>query len=141
MLGDFTALAEEDGGYLLYAGAPEQIATGTWTEQGFPHYSGALEYSQPVLVAPDYFEFKLMLVCENPAEIVEVLVNGQPAGVRLWGPYAVDVSELLFAGTNQISLRVTNTATNALLGETRPSGLLGPVRIEPYARFAVKVPR
>lgn len=141
LLGDFTALPEEDGEYLLYAGAPEQIATGSWTEQGFPHLSGTLEYSQSVFVAPDYFEFELVLTCEKPADIVEVLVNGRPAGVRRWPPYAVNVSEHLFAGENRITLRVTNAASNALFGEPRPSGLLGPVRIEPYARFDVKVPK
>lgn len=141
LLGDFTALPEEEGEFLLYAGVPERIRTGSWTDQGFPHFTGVLEYTQPLFVAPDYFEFRLMLVCEQPAAIVEVLVNGKPAGVRCWPPYAVDVSELLFAGENQVTLRVTNTAVNALLGRPRPSGLLGPVRIEPYARIEVKVPR
>lgn len=141
LLGDFTALPEEDGGYLIYAGSPEQITTGSWAEQGFPHFSGALEYSQPVDVRADYFDFRLMLVCENPAHIVEVLVNGRPAGVRPWPPFAVDVSELLFAGTNTVTLRVTNTAVNALLGRLEPSGLLGPVRIEAAARLTVEVPK
>ena len=140
LLGDFTALAEEDGGFLVYAGSPQQIATGSWAEQGFPHLSGTLEYSQPVSVGVDYFDFRLMLTCDAPADLVQVLVNGELAGTRLWAPYSVDISQHLFAGTNTITLRVTNSAVNALLGQTRPSGVLGPVRIEPYARFAVKVP-
>ncbi len=82
-----------------------------------------------------------MLAWENAAEIVDVLVNGRPVGVRPWPPNAVDISEHAFAGTNLITLRVTNTAVNALLGQPRPSGILGAVRIEPYARCEVKVPK
>ncbi len=142
LLGSFTAMPEDDEGeFLLYAGFPDQIVTGTWVDQGFPHFSGVLEYSQPVTIKADYFDYRLMLAWENAAEIVDVLVNGRPVGVRPWPPNAVDISEHAFAGTNLITLRVTNTAVNALLGQPRPSGILGAVRIEPYARCEVKVPK
>ncbi|MBI3948698.1 MAG: hypothetical protein HY321_22500 [Armatimonadetes bacterium] len=141
LLGEFTALTDEEGSYRVYPGTPEQITTGDWCARGFPHYSGALEYSQMVTLSTDHFGCQLVLACEDPAVLVQVLVNGKPAGTCLWPPYALDVSDLLFAGVNQITLRVTNTAANALLGEARPSGLLGPVRIEPYTRLSVPVPK
>ncbi|MDH7570753.1 MAG: hypothetical protein QHJ73_14325, partial [Armatimonadota bacterium] len=141
VMGDFTAVPDEDAGFRLYPGAPPRIATGSWTKQGFPHYSGTLEYTQPVMVTRDYFEFQLVLTVERPAESIEVLVNGKRAGRRLWPPFEVDVSDLLFMGTNLVTLRVTNTAVNALLGRQQPSGLLGPVEIRPYARLSVVVPK
>ena len=45
---------DDEGEFLLYAGFPDQIVTGTWVDQGFPHF-GVLEYSQPVTIKADYW--------------------------------------------------------------------------------------
>jgi hypothetical protein len=52
-----------------------------------------------------------------------VLVNGESAGVRLWPPHVVDVSDRLRTGDNDIEIRVANTLANLLNAEERPSGL------------------
>ncbi len=82
--------------------------------------------------------------------IAEVTVNGQPAGVRWTPPYRLDISDLVHAGTNTLTVDVTSTWYNRLTYDAsqpeaarktwtisgpapgsplRPSGLLGPVTL------------
>lgn len=58
-------------------------------------------------------------------DVLEVVVNGRSAGVRLWEPYGVEVTGLLVEGENEIELRVANTLVNLLEAVIRPSGLAG----------------
>ena len=68
-------------------------------------------------------------------DVLEVLINGQSAGVRLWEPYAVELTEFLRPGENVLELRVANTLANLLKGVERPSGLAGAPKLTPYRRF------
>jgi hypothetical protein len=68
-------------------------------------------------------------------DVLEVHVNGQPAGVRLWDPYVIEITEQVREGTNELALSVTNTLTNLLNATPRPSGLAGPPAIVPHASF------
>jgi len=69
--------------------------------------------------------------------IATVRVNGKSAGIELWSPYQLEITELLKAGSNRLEIGVTNTLANRY-GQGRPgltekpeSGLLGPVRLVP----------
>jgi hypothetical protein len=87
-----------------------------------------------------------------------VYVNGTLAGAVWRPPYVLDVGPLLHAGTNTLKIVVANTAINELAGragpdyrllnlrygerftpqdmdhmEPQPSGILGPLRLEPGA--------
>lgn len=68
-------------------------------------------------------------------DVLEVIINGQSAGVRLWEPYQVEVTNLLKSGENTIELRVANTLVNLLERVERPSGLAGAPRLVPYETF------
>ena len=70
-------------------------------------------------------------------DVLEVLVNGQSAGVRLWEPYQVEVTELLKPGENTLELRVANTLVNLLERVERPSGLAGAPRLVAYQSFTI----
>jgi hypothetical protein len=50
------------------------------------------------------------------------------------------VTELLAKGEIELELRVANTPVNLLEGVPRRSGLTGPPRLVPYARFEVELP-
>ena len=63
-------------------------------------------------------------------DVVEVIVNGERAGVRLWDPYVVDISRYVHPGRNELALRIANTPANLLNGVTRPSGLAGAPRLQ-----------
>jgi hypothetical protein len=106
-----------------------------WTDQGYPFLSGTGVYRRSFEL-PDGFENRQVFL-EVPIrdDVLEVHVNGVPAGVRLWDPYVVDITEHLHPGRNDLSIAVTNTLANLLNGVARPSGLNGAPSIEPHATF------
>jgi hypothetical protein len=61
--------------------------------------------------------------------VLEVVVNGETAGVRLWPPYGVEVTDHVSPGRNRLELRVANTAINLLSAVPRPSGLRSAPRL------------
>jgi hypothetical protein len=118
------------------------------------HYSGTATYNQT-------FRWKqpmrrpaqrVYLDLGQVANLAEVQLNGQPVGTAWTAPYRLDITEALRKGDNQLSIRVTNTWANRLLGDQAlpadkrptwtpapspaagkpllPAGLLGPVTLE-----------
>jgi len=117
------------------------------------HYSGTATYTQA-------FRWKqpkrratqrVYLDLERVANLAEVTLNNQPVGTAWTAPYRLDITDALRKGDNQLSIRVTNTWANRLLGDQAlpagqrptwtpapspaagkpllPAGLLGPVII------------
>jgi hypothetical protein len=100
-----------------------------WTEQGYPFFSGTAVYSRKV-VLPDVGPARVVVEADAGDDVLEVLVDGERAAVRLWQPYEVDITEQLAGrGTFTLGLRVANTAANMIGGTVRPSGLRGVPRI------------
>lgn len=113
-------------------------ALGSWTDD-WPDFSGTGWYEKQIEVASDWLGKgrKVYLELGVVKNIASVRVNGKSAGVRLWSPYQVDITELLKPGSNRIEVGVTNTLANRY-GQGRPglqekpaSGLLGPVQLVP----------
>jgi len=102
-----------------------------WTRQGFPYYSGIGVYRHRVEL-PE-LDGRVLLEADAGDDALEVRVNGETAGVRLWAPYALDVGHLLQPGENELELRVANTPVNLLEGHPRRSGLTGTPRLVAYA--------
>ena len=84
-------------------------------------------------------------------ELAEVRLNGRPLGVLWTSPFRLDITDAVRPGVNRLEVKVTNLWVNRLIGDAqpgaakttfttiptydadaplRPSGLLGPVRIE-----------
>lgn len=82
------------------------------------YYSGTALYSKS-------FELKskpdkpVWLDIGKVANIAEVKVNGISCGIVWTPPYRVDIGEALKKGTNQLSIEVTNTWANRLMGDQR----------------------
>ena len=53
-------------------------------------------------------------------EAAEILVNGQNAGVLWHPPYRLDVTRFVHPGSNELRIRVGNTAVNELAGRALP---------------------
>lgn len=128
ILGDFSL--ETDGENYVIAPPKSELTTGSWAKQGFPFYSGTGIYSQVVDIPDDNSGNKLLLEVENPADMVEVWVNGVQVAVRPWPPYLVDISAWVQPGSaNEIEIRVTNSLANMLKPVAKDSGLMGKVRV------------
>jgi len=115
-----------------------QVKTGDWAEMGLPHYSGRVTYTQRFRLPAAYLGQDLVLEFEDVHETVEVWLNGENAGYRLWPPYRLPIGRLVREGNNELKIAVTNTAGN-LLGRPQPSGLLGTVRIVSCPRQVVSL--
>ena len=100
------------------------LRNGSWSEQGYPHYSGTAVYRQTVFIPTFAHGQRIILKALSPADTVEFVVNGVVAGIRPWAPYDIDITTFVKAGPNEIELRVTNSLANTLLGDARSSGLL-----------------
>ena len=128
LMGRFALEGDAESGYRI-AALPEKIEPASWTDQGFPFYSGRGVYR--TTFEPPAGATGRRLILETPMfdDVLEVEINGQVAGVRLWDPYGIDVGEFVRAGENEVALRVANTPANLLNGAPRPSGIAGAPRI------------
>lgn len=131
--------------------APFLTALGDWRLHGLPWYSGAVRYTNTLELEKKPGRYELLL--GEAAFQAEVWVNGQMAGVRVWEPYTLDITEFLKDGENEIAVVVSNSAAverQFLLvdegqalgwnrywnddnmqreGENLVSGLLGPIQL------------
>ena len=110
---------------------------GSWLDHGLPYYSGSAAYEKEFDLPANYVGRKLTLDCGEVGVVAEAWVNDKPAGVRVWLPFAFDVTALVKPGSNKVKILVTNTMTNEravdnharLLPRLHHSGLLGPVTL------------
>jgi hypothetical protein len=92
---------------------------------------------------------KIILDLGNVYNIADIVMNGKQLAYGLWAPpFRVNVKDVLRAGDNLLTIKVTNAWHNRLLadarlkpeerrtwstvypsGELRPAGLVGPVRL------------
>jgi glycosyl hydrolase family 106( putative alpha-L-rhamnosidase) len=124
IIGDFRLTS---GGAITTAAPPARPAS--WTEQGCPFYSGAAVYRSRARLPESLDGLRVFLEADAGDDVLEAIVNGAPAGVRLWPPYGIDVTEQAVPGENTIALRVANTAINLLSAVPRPSGLRAAPRV------------
>jgi len=121
LVGDF-AVSHTDEGHFVDA-PPRQIATGDWTREGFPYFSGVGVLKQTIKV-PE-FTGRTFISFEQLAESVEVVLNGKSVGVILWPPYELELTGHLVPGDNELALKIANTNSNLFEREVLPSGLIG----------------
>lgn len=130
----------------------------SWSEQpenSIKYFSGTATYTREITAPDSWFEpgTQLKLDLGEVFEIAEPSVNGQSLEVLWKPPYIVDVTDLLHPGSNTLEVKVTNLWVNRLIGDQqpgvtsstvtstptyradaplRPSGLIGPVKIEKF---------
>lgn len=132
--GDFSLIPQGDGAYRMTAPCTS-LQPKAWTNQGYPHFSGRAVYRKRFELPESFLGQRVFLEPQMQDDVLEVLVNGQPAGIRLWEPYQVEVTDMLKSGENTLELRVANTLVNLLEAVERPSGLGGAPQLVPYRTF------
>lgn len=140
-------------------GGPKQPQTfqqlADWSQHAdssIRYYSGTATYAKTISWAGKKQPTqRIWLDLGQIANIAEVTVNGQPCGIVWTPPYRVDITSQLKEGDNQVTIAVSNTWANRLIGDNRlpesqritrttapfrlagkpllPAGLLGPVRL------------
>jgi hypothetical protein len=131
---------------------------GSWTRTGLSYYVGSASYERDFDLAPQLAGNQILLDCGDVGVALEIQLNGQKAGTRLWEPYSLDVTKFLKPGRNHLKITVTNASdgtmrgvpdfrrylelldlTGVFLSSPGPfmdvidlNGLIGPVRLLPY---------
>ncbi|MFV8326636.1 glycosyl hydrolase [Flavobacterium sp. ZS1P14] len=82
------------------------------------YYSGTATY-QKELIWKGKTKDKIWLDLGTIANIAEVSVNGKDCGTLWTYPYRVDISEALKKGKNTVSIKITNTWANRLMGDQK----------------------
>jgi hypothetical protein len=139
VLGAFALGGDERAGYRMVE-PRTTVSAGPWTDQGYPYLSGVGRYRRTLDVSEDAATSRSFLEIPMVDDVVEVVVNGEVAGVCLWDPYVVEVTGRVRPGRNDLELRVANTAANLIGGSDRPSGLAGPPRLVAHREFRFAVP-
>jgi hypothetical protein len=134
LTGDFSLAPRGDGTYAI-EGPRHSLEPQPWTNQGYPHFSGRAIYRKNFELPESFTGQRLFVEPEMEDDVLEVLVNGGSAGVRLWPPYQIEITDLLKSGENTLELRVANTLVNLLERVERPSGLTGAPKLVPYQTF------
>lgn len=137
LMGDF-ALESRDGSYAMTE-PRRAVQPDDWTAQGYPYFSGRGLYRLRFNVPAAFAGQRVFLEPHLFDDALEVRVNGQTAGVRLWTPYTVEVTELLQPGDNVLELVVANTLVNLLEATPRLSGLAGAPQLVPYPQFTFQL--
>jgi hypothetical protein len=139
----------------------------SWTENANPaikHFSGIATYSTKFEVPGELLEKGLALQLDlgDLQEMGDVTLNGKSLGPFWKPPFQIDVTSLLKAGENTITVRVANHWRNRLIGDAAlgeqerrtktniikfekgkhdlfPSGLIGPVSVRSFAQTRQQV--
>ncbi len=134
IMGDFSLIPKGDGTYQV--GLPRTtMQPCSWAEQGYPFYSGSAVYRRRFQLPASFAGQRVFLQAPVRDDVLEVVVNGQPAAVRLWPEYEVEITDQLQPGENLLELRLTNTLVNLLEGVERPSGLSAAPSLVPYQLY------
>jgi hypothetical protein len=127
--------------------APDSLALDSlvsWTEltdDGAKHFSGTAAYKNIFRVPEEFFKAgnRSILSLGKVRMMAEVQVNGKATGVLWNNPYEADVTELLKPGKNELTIRVTNTWWNRLVGDEKyPRGFPGSDYQQPRTFVTVK---
>jgi hypothetical protein len=139
LTGDFSLASQPEGTYRIVA-PRTSLSPAPWTTQGYPHFSGRAIYRKHFELPEAFRGQRVFIEPSMEDDVLEVLVNGVSAGVRLWTPYQMELTELLKPGENTIELRVANTLVNLLEAVERPSGLAGAPKLMAYQTFTFDLP-
>ena len=159
-------------------GAPAQVRLAelmSWTEhenEGVKYYSGAGVYTKSINVPAEWLHSgrSVYLDLGEVRELAEVYINGKPAGILWKPPFRTEITSLLKAGENKLTIEVMNLWINRLAGDQylppekrytrtnirvfdgymakpgttwppKPAGLLGPVRLLPADDINIDLPQ
>lgn len=126
LLGRF-ALRKADEDYVIVSEARVMPTGSSWTEHGYPFYSGTAVYSRNLSIKD--ISVPIFIEVSGAGDMVEFVLNGTTTVVRPWKPFVAKLNGSLIKGENKVQLKVTNSMMNFIEATPKPSGLLGEVKL------------
>ena len=123
------------------------------SDTGIKYFSGTATYTNTFEINKNILKQggQIILDLGSVKNLAEVYVNGQSMGTVWKKPFALDITEAVKAGKNEVEIKVVNLWVNRLIGDAQPdvkekltytsmpfynanspllpSGLLGPVKL------------
>jgi hypothetical protein len=89
---------------------PQKLKIGSWTDQGYPFYSGRMVYKAR-FEAIEKTQTLLRLL--NPSgTLYKVRLNGADAGRIMWRPFELDITSYVKPGMNDLEIEVVSSLQN-----------------------------
>lgn len=109
------------------SGEEKAVKKPTFGECGLKGYSGEVAFKKAfgLKSAVDAAVLKI----EKADEYVEVRINGEDAGVRLWAPFEFDLSGKIKEGENLLEITVGSSENNRMTGANDDAGLFGKISV------------
>ena len=112
-------------------GKPDRTLDSWVNWDGMESFSGTVIYQNQFILNKKDSIAKVILNLGEAHEIVNVSVNQNKIGVKMWAPYRFEINHIyLIEGVNHLFIEVTNNRANEMDNVRLPSGLLGPVSFE-----------
>jgi hypothetical protein len=112
-------------------GKPDRTLDSWVNWDGMESFSGTVIYQNQFILDKKDSIAKVILNLGEAHEIVNVSVNQNKIGVKMWAPYRFEINPIyLIEGVNHLFIEVTNNRANEMDNVRLPSGLLGPVSFE-----------
>ncbi|MEN6357998.1 MAG: hypothetical protein ABFD83_13050 [Armatimonadota bacterium] len=90
---------------------PSKLKAGTWTDQGYPFYTGRMIYKTEFFAEKNANVFVRLV--RPSGSLYKVRVNGKEAGEILWRPYEIDLTGFVRSGKNLLEIEVVSSLQNA----------------------------
>ena len=90
---------------------PEKIEVGSWTDQGYPFYTGKMTYKTSF--EADSPSRAVLRLARPSGTLFKVRVNGREAGRLFWRPWILDISRYVQEGKNDIEIEFVSSLQNA----------------------------
>jgi hypothetical protein len=115
LIGDFGVRPRGDGppapGATTIVAPPAQLALGSWVGQGLDFYGGAVRYRMTVRKEADQ---RIRLCLPGVRATAVVVRAGEKQFVLPWAPMAVELTEALADGDNEVTVEVIGGRKNIL---------------------------
>ena len=72
---------------------------------------------------------KVQFVAEEVKDILELQMNGESAGTRVFAPFELDITNHVKHGENNVTIILTNTLINELRKMPQMSGIYGKIGV------------
>ena len=113
-----------------------EIGDRTFTSQslcledlGEYYFSGSYQAANSFYI-PEYFPLdKVQFIAEEVKDVLELQVNGETCGTRIFAPFEVDITPYVKHGENRLTVILTNTLINELRKMPKMSGIYGKIGI------------
>lgn len=106
LLGSFGVWQRENG--FVIGREPETLQPGSWVEQGYPFYTGAMRYVLQVDGKHRWLDLS-----EAAGSLLRIAVNGAAPKALPWRPWVVDLQGCLKPGVNTVAVDVVSSLQNA----------------------------